>query len=299
MLIGQHHNRDTSLYLKGNIASSDLQINSLFEEGNPFGKIRFDVELDLVQPRGRKIAGIINAQINELEYRNYNYENIFISGKYKENEYEGSVQVNDPNGKLTIQGLFKNENEKSVFNFLANLTNFHPDKLLLTDKYENPDISLGINANFTGNNPDDFNGYIELKDFNFLTEKDSFSFNNLRVETFTDDETNKHIIVASSFLNGNMKGTYSFLTLIPNLFATIENYLPSLINSIAIKKPIEAINKFDLNITIDNTDNISQTLKLPFALLQKTDIRGHYNNTTDSLFVSIDAPLFKLGNILF
>ena len=299
MLIGQLRNRDTSLYLKGNIASSDLHINALFEEGNPFGKARFSAELDLVQPRNKKIAGVVNARINELDYLGYSYENIYISGKYKENEYEGLVQVNDPNGKLTLQGLFRNEDKKSIFSFHANLANFHPDKLHLTEKYETPDISLGISADFTGNNPDDFNGYIELKDLAFLTDKDSFYIDNLLVETFADEQEKKQLNIASSILNGNLKGVYSFSSLIPDLFATFENFLPTLTNSFAVKKPVEASNVFDFNFTIENTETISNTLKLPFALLQKTGIHGQYNGRTNLLSATINAPLFTLRNINF
>ncbi|MDR0795049.1 MAG: translocation/assembly module TamB, partial [Tannerella sp.] len=135
MLIGQQRNRDTSLYLKGFVATSDLQINSLFDAGNPFGKTRFHVEFDLAQLPDKSFSGAVDAQINEFEYLNYNYENIYLSGKFKENEYEGLVKVNDANGQLEMQGLFRNEDEKSVFDFLAKLTHFHPDKLHLTDRF--------------------------------------------------------------------------------------------------------------------------------------------------------------------
>ncbi len=300
MLIGHEHNKDTFTYLKGNIASSDLQISSLFEEGNPFGKARFNAEVDLIQPRGKKFSGTVNAQVNEIEYREYNYENIYLSGKFKDNEYEGLIHVNDPNGKLEIQGLFRNEKEKSVFDFMANVTNFHPDKLHLTDKFENPDISFEISANFTGNNPDDFRGYIELEDLSFHSAKDSFAIKDLRIETSADEQTLKRINISSNIINGEIKGLYSFSSLIPNLYKTVETHLPSLINSTSKVKNIKENkdnNVFDFNIIIENTENISSTLKLPVTILQKANMHGNYNSITNSLFAEIDAPLFNIGKI--
>ena len=297
LLIGQRHGKDTTLYLKGLIASSDLQINTLFDERYPLGKTRFNMELDIVQLRNKTFAGTLNAQISEFEYNGYNYENIFLSGKYKENEFEGAVKVDDPNGQLEVQGLFRNEKEKSVFDFMANLTHFHPDKLHLVERFENPDLSLGINANFTGNNPDDFNGYIELKDVLFHTEKDSFSINNLRIETFADDQATKQINISSSLLNGGIKGFYSIPALLPNLLKTVENYLPSLAHSVSSGKPAKADNVFDFSLTVENTEDLSKTLKLPVTILQKTDIYGQYNSVTHSLFTTVDAPLLKIGNI--
>ena len=297
ILFGQHLNKDTALYLKGVVTSSDLQIHSLFEEGNPFGKVRFNAELDLVQPTGKHFSGTINTLINELEFRTYNYENIYLSGTYRDNEYEGFVQVNDPNGQLEMQGLFRIEDKKSVFNFNAGLSNFHPDKLYLTDMFEKPDISFGLQANFTGNNPDDFNGHIEVKDFTLQTEKDSFSISNLRLETFTGEQSQKQMNITSPLLKGQIKGHYSFSSLIPNLLNSFENYLPSLVNSLVSSKQAKALNQFEFNFSIDNTKNISQTLKLPVTIIQKADIQGHYNSETHSFFTSANFPVLTLGKM--
>lgn len=300
MLIGLNQKRDTSMFLKGNIASSNLLISSLFEEGNLFGKVRFNAEIDLAQPLRKKISGIINAQINEIEYKGYNYENIYLSGKFKDNEYEGLLQINDPNGKLEMQGLFKNEKEKSIFDFTANITDFHPDKLNITDKYENPDISLDLNANFTGNNPDDFNGYIELKAFSFQTDKDSFSIQDFRIETSADEQMHKQMAISSNIINGEIKGLYSFSSFVPDVCKTIGQYLPSLMSSIDNEERInDEVNAFDFNITIENTENLSNTLKLPVTILQKINLNGNYNSTTNLFLTEIDLPLFSIGKTLF
>ena len=297
MLIGHSRNQDTLMYLKGNIASSDLQISSLFEEGNPFGKARFSTEINIAQTLRKKISGTINAQINEVEYKGYNYENIYLSGKFKDREYEGLIHVNDPNGKLEIQGLFRNEDEKSVFDFMANITDFNPDKLNITDKYENPNISLGINANFTGNNPDDFNGYIEIENLSFYTAKDSFSINDFRIETSADEITHKRLKISSSIINGEIIGMYSFSNLVSDLCETAEKHLPSLMNSINIEKNAKGNNAFDYNFSVENTEDISTALKLPVTILQKTNIHGYYNSETNSFFTEIEAPLFNIGKM--
>jgi len=299
MLISRQRDQDTTLHLKGLLASSDLPLQALFEEGSPFGKTRFNVELDFVQPRNKSFSGTINAHIHELEYLTYNYENIYLLGKFSENEYEGLIRLNDPNGQFEMQGLFRNEDKKSVFDFMAQLTHFQPAKLHLTDRFDNPDISLGITANFSGNNPDDFNGYIELKDFTFITEKDSFAINNLRIEASADEQALNRIDITSSLINGYIKGLYSFATLIPNLMTTFGNYLPSYITAIHKKKPSIAKNNFEFNFVLTNTENVSKTLNLPVAILQKAHINGHYNCITHSVSVSVDVPSVKTGNLRF
>jgi hypothetical protein len=298
MLIG--NKKDATMYLKGNIASSELRINNLFGNGSPYGNASFNAEVDIIKPFRQKISGSVKAQVNEFEYNGYNYENIYLSGTFKDNEYKGLVHMNDPNGKIELQGLFRNEKEKSVFDFMANIRDFHPDKLYITDKYENPDISLGINVNFTGDNPDDFEGYIELEDLSFNTSKDSFSLNNLRIETSADEHPYRKMRISSDIINGEITGIYSFSSLIHNLFETSGKYLPSLIKTIKNENVANnSENKFDFLFAIENTENISKMLKLPAAILQKSDIRGHYNNITNSLLADIDIPLFSIGNTTF
>ena len=61
-----------------------------------------------------------------------------------------------------------------MFNFTSRLEHFHPDSLHLTNKYEAPDISCTLNADFTGNNIDNLEGSITLDSLSFKTKPDSF-----------------------------------------------------------------------------------------------------------------------------
>ncbi|MDR1115972.1 MAG: translocation/assembly module TamB [Tannerella sp.] len=298
MLIG--NKKDMTMYLKGNIASSELKIRDLFEKDNSYGNARFNAEVDFIKPVGQKASGSVKAQINEFDYSGYSYENIYVSGKFKENGYEGLVHVNDPNGMLEIRGVFLNENEKSVFDFMANIRNLHLDKLHITDKYENPEMSLAIKANFTGNNPDDFEGSIELENLSFHTSIDSFALNGLRIETSRDERPHKRIRISSDIIDGEITGVYSFSSLANDLLNTSGTYLPSLIKTIK-KKDVtnKSENRFDFFFTIKNTESISDILKLPVAILRKSSIRGQYNNATNSLTTDLNIPLFNIGKTRF
>jgi hypothetical protein len=300
MMIGSDRSKGSSMILKGNVASSNLQINSLFAEGNPFGKVGFNATVDLVQSTGRKVSGAFNAQINEMEFKDYNYGDIYVSGKFKENEYGGLLQVNDPNGKFEIQGLFFNEKEKPVFDFMAEVSGFRPDKLHLTEKFDNPEISLAVNAKFTGNNPDDFDGFIRVQDLAVSSAKDSFRIKDLRVETTIDEKPFKALTISSDIIKGEIKGEYLFSSLVRDLCKTAGIYLPSLINSIGKgDSTASGNNNFDFSLAIDNCEHVSNTLDLPVAILEKTNISGYYKNATNSILAEADVPSFRIGKTPF
>ena len=58
---------------------------------------------------------------------------------------------------------------------------------------------------------------------------------------------------------------------------TFKGYVPALINTTQ-KKQIVKENNFALLLTIENTEALSTTLKLPFTMVQPGRITGHYNN---------------------
>ena len=153
---------------------------------------------------------------------------------------------------------------------------FHPDSLHLTNKYEAPDISCTLNADFTGNNIDNLEGSITLDSLSFKTKPDSFFLKKFKVEA-TGHSLDRHLAITSDVLNGEVTGAYSFTTIVPSLMQTLKGYIPALIN-VTQKKQKVMENNFSLLLTIENTEAISNTLKLPFTMLTQGRITGHYNN---------------------
>ena len=186
------------------------------------------------------------------------------------------VQVNDPNGKLYAEGMFRHEGKNSMFNFTANLEHFRPDSLHLIDKYESPDISLSLNADFTGNNIDNLEGNITIDSLSFLTAPSSFFLKKFQV-TASGHSLDRHLTISSDILNGEVTGAYSFKTIIPSFMNTFKGYIPALINATQKKQKVEE-NNFSLLLTVENTEKISETLKLPVTIVNQARITGHYNN---------------------
>jgi antitoxin component YwqK of YwqJK toxin-antitoxin module len=307
MMMSFHPRTDKALTMKGYISSSDLQINKLFEEGNPYGIARFEMEMDLTKLYRQTLSGNVTTHINEVQYKGYNYENIYLSGQFKNNEYEGVASINDPNGKLSIKGLFRNDKQNPVFDFEASLTDFRPDKLNLSNKFKNPVISLNINAMFDGNNPDDFNGFIDINDLAFHTEKDRLNINNLHIKANSSDSVSKQLSVSSDIINGEIKGNYSFSALFPDLLATAKKYAPALIHSMKDRKPLpepfhrgknkdsKAFNDFDFYFTVNNTDDLTKILNIPVSIIDKSVIKGHYSSLSDSLETEVSITALNVG----
>lgn len=297
MIFGTDKENNVAAYLKGHISTSGLHLNELFNDGNPYGNTRLSISLDAKRYNNSSFFGNIKANINEFEFKKYKYEDIQLSGNFKKNSFDGMVQVNDPNGKLHAQGMFRHEGKNSMFNFTANLEHFRPDSLNLIDKYESPDISLSLNADFTGNNIDNLEGNITIDSLSFLTAPSSFFLKKFQV-TASGHSLDRHLTISSDILNGEVTGAYSFTTIVPSFMNTFKGYIPALINATQKKKEVEE-NNFSLLLTVENTEKISETLKLPVTMVNQARITGHYNNLYNKFRIEAFLPKFKLGNSLF
>jgi hypothetical protein len=296
MLIGRNKEENIASYLKGQIESSDLIIHNLFNEGNPYGMVRFNAEINTSLLVNGSFSGNIQANINQFDYNGYQYENILLAGNFRQNEFNGTIEVDDPNGKLYAEGLLQSNGKNSIFNFSANLTDFRPDKLHITDKYENPNLSLSMTTDFTGNNVDNFEGHISIDNLAFLTQPDSFYLDTLKINA-TGHSSDRKLTVTSDILNAEVSGRYSFSTLWSSILKTGQSYLPSFSKALQENQKINE-NAFVLTATIENTELLSKTLKLPFTVLERGTITGQYDNTVNILRFNALFPKFLIGNTL-
>ena len=297
MIFGRNKSKGIDAYLKGHLSTTGVKINELFEDGNPYGNLAFDITLDSKRPVNGSFSGNVKALIAEADFKGYKYENINLSGNFKKNGFDGMIQIDDPNGKLYAEGLFEHRGKNSVFNFTADIKHFRPDQLNLTQKYDSPDISGSVKADFTGNNIDNVEGSIQVDSLSFKTKPNEFFIDKFLVVA-SGHSLDRNLTISSDIINGEINGAYSFETIIPSLMNTFKGYLPALINATQ-KKKLTKENNFSLLLTLENTEDISKTLKLPFTIVNQARIVGHYNNRYNKFRVEAFLPGFRIGGSSF
>jgi hypothetical protein len=297
LIFGSNREKNIAAYMRGRIFSTELLIHELFEEENPYGIARFDISIDAQRPADGHFTGNIKALINELDYKNYRYENIGLTGRFQRNGFDGVVEVNDPNGVLYAEGMFRNDGQHSIVNFTARLDHFRPDNLNLTDRYDSPEVSASLTADFTGNTIDNMEGSFVVDSLDVKTAPASFFLNQFKVEA-SGHSLNRQLVIRSDIINGEMTGAFSFSTLLPSLLHTCKGYVPALINTKQVKEPERTENNFSLLLTIDNTEAVSNTLKSPFIIVERSRITGHYNNQFNKFRLEAFLPKFTIGQTM-
>lgn len=297
LVFGKNEEKHIAAFLKGDISTSSLDFVNLFPEGNPFGKLKMNISIDAARPEGGHFAGKIESTVNEFDFKGYKYENITVNGRFRRNTFDGSLLIDDPNAYLHADGFFQNQGQSSVFNFMADVRNFRPDRLNLTRKYEEPDISFSLNADFSGNNIDNIEGNIIVDSIAFNTKPSNFFLKQFKIAA-SGHSLDRKLLIESDLLHGEVTGAYSFKTIYPSFMKTFHDYLPALIDS--PRKNIRiGENNFSLLLTVQNTEDLSNTLKLPFTILSPGRITGLYNNQYNRFRLEAFLPHLKVGKTTF
>ncbi len=287
--------REDQFFIHGKVASEKLDINRLMNSTD-YGIASFDIQMNADQGINKKFSGTVDALVSKFEYKGHSYENISLIGTFTPQSFSGKFDLDSKEGKINAEGLFVLKGEYSEFNFSAELEHVLLDKLNLSKKYKDSDLSLKIKADFTGNNFDNLIGDVYLSDVKFSTEKGGYYLDTFNIKA-SQIENEKLLTLKSDLVNGEIRGLYSFSGIIPSVNRLLNRYLPSFFE-VPKSKKVENPNNFSINLSIEDTQEFSLIMDLPFVLFNKTKLVGQYNSIYDKFRLELYSPRMKYGNTI-
>ena len=273
----------------GGVVSEDLNLAQLLGDSR-FGHVQFNVDLEGFNYSDKYPESYIKGIVSSFDYSGYRYENITLDGIYKDGGFNGSLALDDENGKVQIEGTFNVSQKISDFNLYASVRNFRPDKLNLSDKYIDSDISFNLNADFTGSSIDDVNGRILLDSLVLNAPQDKgYSLDNLTI-TAGQVGGEKEIQILSPFMTAVVRGDYSYQTIPLSVLQTMQRYIPSLITLKKNKK--KANNNFKFDIQLNNAEFFKKMFFIPLDVRMPASLKGYVNDLGGRLRVEGTFPDF-------
>ena len=286
VIVGEEQHR----FIKGKISTPGLDLKTL-TENNDFGTTVFDIDVNTIISPAGQLSGKIDADIKSFEYKSFNYDNIVLTGNFTPSGYDGLLNINNPNGKISANGSFLLKGKDSEFNFAAQLSDLRLDKLNLTEKYQNPLLSFSVDANFIGDKIDNLLGHINLHDLSFSTDKGSYLMDKFDIHTELHDRT-KEIQIISDIISGRIDGGFSLKSMVAELKQTLSTYLPSFASN--NKQPFKlGENNFSFNFTFNNNEALASILELPIIIYQSASIDGYYDSIENKIHIEGNTPIFK------
>ena len=287
--------RDTLSRLRsfsGNISSKELNAGLLIGQEKTLGNATFNVSLKGFSYHNGAAESYIKGVISSVTYKDYEYKNIGMDGKYTPGGFNGKLSLNDENGSVEINGQFDTQKRTPDFNLKAVVKNFRPHALHLTDKYKDTDLSVNLTADFSGRSIDDMQGSINIDSLNISSPNpdNSYFLDNFSIRAKNDkDKSGKQITVSSPFMSGTVKGHYSYRTLPSSILKALQKHIPSLIG--IGKDTYSTVNDFRFDFKINDTQML-RILDIPLEIKIPATLKGYVDDRHNRLQINGNAPEF-------
>ncbi len=280
--------------LSGQVASEDFGLGQLLGKENQIGKASFNLELKDLKYSNRQFESYIKGTVTALEYNNYTYSQIVLDGNVRPGCFNGHMSIDDPNGSVRFDGSFVTDQVVPAINLKAVMKNFRPNRLNLTNKYEDTEFSLNLTADFRGNSIDDMLGQITIDSLTIDSEDNNLDFFmpyfNITAGSSESDD-GKAIRINSPFLHGTLQGQYSYRSIAASIRKLIRKYIPSLLSE--GRETHETSNKFRFSLSMENSDILSKAFNIPLTLQMPANLNGHVNDSTGDISISGYLPQFS------
>lgn len=289
ILFGFNPQKGIKSYMEGKVYANNVSLGKLL--GNDkFDETSLSLSIHYKKPEYGPENGRMEGTVHKFYYNGHTYNDITFETDYDGPKLNGQLDISDPNGSLFIKGLFDlTDKERPVLDFTARAKSIQLDSLHIMDNMKQSYLSFNINANFSGKNIDESDGYIKIDSLDFIREDKVFQMKEFLLET-SGVSADRKLSIKSDIINGEVLGAYSSTTIANSIKKTFSPYLPALISTDEKKEKVIKENNMTFNFRINNTDSLSKIFNLPVTILSTAKLIGFYNNNNDKFKAEIFTP---------
>jgi len=262
------------------VHTDSLDLRELF--GNQsLGNISANLSLS-----GINQAVNITADIPKVDWKNYSYHNLFVDGTYTSDAFEGSLNIDDPNAEVAVEGSVANALKMPHIRVTGNVIHFAPQALHLSDRWSDAVFSAIVDADVTATSLADAQGTIDLDDF-MLVQNDTahYHLDNLHIKTgFSEGEHYTNLY--SDFGEATIGGNYHWNTLANSFKAAIPILFPQ-------TKPSD--NNFTLHMELTDSQWLQKLLGIPLDLDGPLHLEAQLVDSIRQIDVNARIPSFSYG----
>ena len=170
-----------------------------------------------------------------------------VDGTYDNGNIEGKLALNDPNAQINLAGNVNVKNSIKIQNLNANIKDFSPSALNLSDKWPQTKFSMKLTADIEGNDISDIIGQLRISNFSMVSPQTEYKIDSLYINA--EGIGNKRRVIANSdFCNIDMFGNINYITIPQSIIGLIHSKLPTMPWYTGIKA--QRNNDFTINATI-------------------------------------------------
>ena len=227
----------------------------------------------------------INGCLSDFTYNDYKYEDLNITGSFKNKSFIGQLELIDKYIHLDFNGNVDLNNPETEFDFSMDIKNAFLGKIGFLANHPEGVVSFKTYLNGFGNNWKVFTGFANMEDLVFIENGETYNFGNIDFDSQSNNYN--HIInFSSDFVSFNISGdfnfdqsnkdlNYLFATIFPNLSEPLD-YLPS-------KQYV------DFDLEIHDFNKVSAVFFPSLDIAKASNLRFSFNGEKELLDFSLKS----------
>lgn len=281
----------------GHVKTDGLMLGTLLDKHDLLNELALDAQIDAVVSNG-DVAGHLDGNIPFVDIKGVRYHNITANVDKQGNDFTGMVSMNDPNGRVNIDGkaILAGANSTCDLNIVTDGLNLA--RMGVYNKYPDHRAKLTATASFWGNSLDNATGHVEVKDFSFTDNSGNGMKFNL-MELIADNSDGERVIsIDSDHIDGFISGQYDFKTIVPTVKHMLSQAFPQYFGDYTNYTHVGDPTNVRFNFVINPDEDFNNMFKLPVKLAYRTIIEGNLSESDTTFNLVVDAPLLQQGNKL-
>ena len=271
---------------KGNIVLENFDIGVLLGEPN-IKEITFDLDVDGKGFTLENLNTNITGNIASINYNDYNYENIDISGQLGNKIFNGVLVSNDENFKFKFNGLADMSKKVSALDFTAEVEYANLRALNFVTKDSISIFKGNIIMDMDGSNIDDAFGKLIFKNTTYINQNDDYYFQDFEITSRFNNTERIIEINSPDIIEGEVSGIFKF----KDIGKLVQNSIRSIYTNYVPYK-IEDEQYIDFNFTIYN--KIVEVFYNELELGKNTFVKGRIESDQRGFKLTFKSPKIKL-----
>jgi TamB, inner membrane protein subunit of TAM complex len=283
----------TKIAFNGKISAIDVNVGKFLENEKVFGMANLNLTANGIIEDKKKVTGTFEGNVSQFDLYGYKYSDIFLKGSLQENAFDGSVKLEDPNAKLDLYGHFDLSKNIPEFNFSAKLFFAELHKLNILKKDSLFNVSCEVIARFKGNNIDNIEGNIQLKEAHLKKFNKEITINDLYLYS-----QHNQLSLKSDILDANISGEHDFNSLYPSLIKVVKYYMPSSFQKSKINEPL-TLNKFKFDVAFKNIKSVCSFFIDSTDMASNSRLMGTFYPDDNLISFAFNSDFFQTGSKRF
>lgn len=285
----------------GNITLQEFDLGA-WTGNSDFGKVTFNSRvINGSGLTGEKANAILVANIEDFNFKGYNYENAFLEGELRWNHFDGNFSIADENIDFGFRGEINLSDGVPTYEFNASINKLDLKDLNLSDK----DLTLSgdVELDLRNRTLADLEGRARVTRFSVLHNQiDRYSVDSITLASqFVDTLGNRFFRIRSDILTANIDGKFDIQQVPEALIRYFHRNYPNFSHHLGIQPSDKEINpnQFSYELVIKDSKGINRVLDEQLGLLQDIKLKGHYDSVRDSLIADLEIPRLSYGKLEF